>query len=411
MSRSNWQHTMRRHGVVSFVAVVLLAALPGPVAAQDSNFALSGGDTRPVLVPGWTFTPSILYQGVWDDNVLVRGTGDEAPRDFLNILNPKADVTFLGRRGQVDAGYDGAFVFYRQLETLNSYDQHARVSARRLVTRHVTLFLTDMFAAVPTTELVRFIAVPFTRTGSQLDDLRTGVEMALSKYTSMKVSYNFQWVKFDRDDPLAPLLRGGHSHGATLSLRHAISENTTLLADYDIQHAIVAVNGTFDVQNAGAGVERKLSDYTRIYLAGGVARVGVTNFAAPRTGPVLRGGILHQYQRAAIDLSYSRSYVPAFGFGGTYQNEEIATAVRLPLSQRLYTNSSVSWRRNEPLTPGDPSLRSVWIEGVVGYSVQPWLRLEGFYAGSRQTIAQPGTERDHNRVGFQIVTFKPLRVR
>ena len=410
MSRSNWQHTMSRHGLVPFVAIVLLAALPGPAAAQESNFALSG-DTRPVLVPGWTFTPSVLYQGVWDDNVLVRGMGDEAPRDFLNILNPKADVTFLGRRGQVDAGYDGAFVFYRQLETLNSYDQHARVSAQRLVTRHVTLFVTDNFAAVPTTELVRFIAVPFTRTGSQLDDLRTGVEMALSKYTSMKVSYNFQWVKFDRDDPLAPLLRGGHSHGATASLRHAISENTTLLADYDIQHAIVAVNGTFDVQNAGAGVERKLSDYTRIYLVGGVARVGVTNFAAPRTGPSLRGGITHQYQRAAIDLSYSRSYVPAFGFGGTYQNEEIAAAVRLPLSQRFYTNSSVSWRRNEPLTLGDPSLRSLWIESTVGYSVQPWLRLEGFYSGSRQTIAQPGTERDHNRVGFQIVTFKPLRVR
>jgi len=369
------------------------------------------GDTRPVLVPGWTFTPSVLYQGVWDDNVLVRGTGDQAPRDFLNILNPKADVTFLGRRGQVDAGYDGAFVFYRQLQTLNSYDQHARVSAQRLVTRHVTLFVIDNFAAVPTTELVRFIAVPFTRTGSQLDDLRTGVEMALSKYTSMKVSYNFQWVRFDRDDPLAPLLRGGHSHGATASLRHAITENTTLLADYDIQHAIVAVNGTFDVQNAGAGVERKLSDYTRIYLVGGVARVGVTNFAAPRTGPALRGGITHQYQRAAVDLSYSRSYVPAFGFGGTFQNEEIAAAVRLPLSQRFYTNSSVSWRRNEPLTLGDPSLRSLWIEGIVGYNVQPWLRLEGFYSGSRQTIAQPGTERDHNRVGFQIVTFKPLRVR
>ena len=115
MSRSNWQHTMSRHGLVPFVAIVLLAALPGPAAAQESNFALSG-DTRPVLVPGWTFTPSVLYQGVWDDNVLVRGMGDEAPRDFLNILNPKADVTFLGRRGQVDAGYHtlGKEIAHRQ---------------------------------------------------------------------------------------------------------------------------------------------------------------------------------------------------------------------------------------------------------------------------------------------------------
>src|SRR5207249_834464 len=147
MSGSNRQHTMRHHGLVTFVALAFVAVLlPARLAAQDSNFALSG-DTRPVLVPGWTVTPSVLYQGVWDDNVLVRGTGDEAPRDFLNIFNPKANVTFLGRRGQIDADYDGAFVFYRQLETLNSYDQHARFTAQRLVTRHVTLFVTDSFAA------------------------------------------------------------------------------------------------------------------------------------------------------------------------------------------------------------------------------------------------------------------------
>jgi hypothetical protein len=402
---------MRHHGLVPFVALVVMAALvPAPLAAQDSNFALSS-TTRPAPVPGWTFTPSILYQGAWDDNVLLRGEGDEAPRDFLNILNPKADVTLLGRRGQLDASYDGAFLFYRQLETLNSYDQHARTTARRLITPHVALFVTDTFAAVPTTELVQFIAVPFIRTGSQLNDLRSGVEAALTKYTSMKVSYNFQWVKFDRDDPLAPLLRGGHSHGATLGLRHAISEDTTLVADYDVQHAIVVANGTFDVQNADIGIERKLSELTRLFLAAGVARVGVTDFGPARTGPAIRAGISQQYQRAALDLAYSRSYVPAFGFGGTYQNEEITASVRLPLSQRFYTNSSASWRRNEPLTRGDLSLASAWVEGVVGYAVQPWVRLEAFYSGSHQTIDQPGGKRGRTRAGFQIVTVKPLRVR
>jgi hypothetical protein len=402
---------MRHPTFVSFVVLALVAALlPTPLAAQDSNFALSNA-ARPIPNPGWTLTPSILYQGAWDDNVLLRGAGDEAPRDFLNILNPKADVTFFGRRGQFDANYDGAFLFYRELGTLNSYDQHARVAAQRLITRHVTLFVTDDVAAVPTTELVQFIAVPFTRTGARLNDLRGGLDAALTKYTSMKVSYDFQWVKFDRDDPLAPLLRGGHSHGATVGLRHAFSENTTLLADYDVRHAIVVGHGTFDVQNADAGVEQKLSDYTRVYLAGGFARVGVTDFGAARTGPAVRAGLSHQYQRASIDVVYNRSYVPAFGFGGTYQNEEVGASLRLPLSQRLYTNSSVSWRRNEPLTQGDARLRSVWVEGVVGYAVQPWVRLEAFYSGSSQTIDQPGGERGRNRAGFQIVAVKPLRVR
>jgi len=402
---------MRHHGLVPFVAFVLVAALlPAPLAAQDSNFALSN-NTTPAPVPGWTFTPSIIYQGAWDDNVLLRGKGDEAPRDFLNILNPKADVSFIGRRGQLNADYDGAFVLYRQLDTLNSYDQHARLSARRLITRHVALFVIDTFAAVPTTELVQFIAVPFIRTGSEFNDVRGGVDAALTKYTSLKVTYNFEWVNFDREDPLAPLLRGGHSHGATVSLRHAVSENTTLLADYDAQHAIVVSNGTFDVQNAAAGIEQKLSDATRIFLTGGIARVGVTNLFPARTAPAIRAGLTHQYQRAAVDVSYSRMYVPAFGFGGTYQNEELSGSLRLPLSQHFYTNSSVSWRKNEPLVGGDMTLRSIWIESVVGYAVQPWMRLEGFYSGSHQTIDQPGTERSRNRVGFQIVTFKPLRVR
>jgi hypothetical protein len=405
------QHAKRLHGVVPFVALALIAALlPAPLAAQDSNFALSGA-SRPVPTPGWTFTPTMLYQGAWDDNVLLRGEGDEAPRDFLNILNPKADVTFFGRRGQFAANYDGAFLFYRQLDTLNSYDQHARVAAERLITRRVTLFITDAAAAVPTTELVQFIAVPFVRTGSRLNDLRGGLAAALTKYTSMKVSYDFQWVRFDRDDPLAPLLRGGHSHGATIELRHALSESTALVADYDVRHAIVVGNGTFDVQNADVGVERKLSDYTRLFLAGGVARVGVTDFGPARTGPAVRAGLTHQYQRAAIDLVYNRSYVPAFGFGGTYQNEEVAASLRLPLAQRVYTNSSVSWRRNEPLTRGDLSLESIWVEGVLGYAVQPWLRVEAFYSGSHQTIDQPGGERGRNRAGLQIVTVKPLRVR
>jgi len=299
-----------------FVMLALLAALaPTPVAAQDSNFALSG-TPPPAPAAAWTFTPSILYQGSWDDNVLLRTRGDQAPGDFLNLVNPKAALNFTGRRSQVDLSYDGAFLFYQQLGDLNSFEQHASLNARRAITRRVTLFVREAAAAVPTTELVQFIAVPFTRTGSELNNLQSGLDVMLTKRTSMKVGYDFDWVSFQHDTTLARQLRGGHSHGGTFELRHGISPLTTVLVDYNVRHAIISGNGTFDVQDADVGVERKITDATRVYAAGGVAHVAVSDFGPARNGPSVRAGISHLFHRTVANVAYSRSFVPAFGFGG-----------------------------------------------------------------------------------------------
>src|SRR5437764_11071495 len=128
---------MRRLGLIACAGAVASTLAVSPASAQGSNFALSGGPepTRPSA--GWVFTPSLLYQGAWDDNVLLRGAGDEAPSDFMNLVNPHADLTYQGKRTQFDALYDGGFAIYRQLDSLNSYDQHLRVSARRMVTPHL----------------------------------------------------------------------------------------------------------------------------------------------------------------------------------------------------------------------------------------------------------------------------------
>jgi len=56
-------------------------------------------------------------------------------------------------------------------------------------------------------------------------------------------------------------------------------------------------------------------------------------------------------------------------------------------------------------------LRSFWLEAVIGYAVTPWVRLEAFYGGVNQTIDRPGGETDRNRIGFQVSTAKPLRIR
>jgi hypothetical protein len=46
----------------------------------------------------------------------------------------------------------------------------------------------------------------------------------------------------------------------------------------------------------------------------------------------------------------------------------------------------------------------------VGWAAQRWVRLEAFYARAQQSTLRPGGQVDRNRIGFQIVTSKPMRV-
>jgi hypothetical protein len=112
-----------------------------------------------------------------------------------------------------------------------------------------------------------------------------------------------------------------------------------------------------------------------------------------------------------VDVSYSQSFVPSYGFGGTMQNRDLTGRVRVPLSRSLYTSASTSWRKSDPLTVGELGLTSLWVDATVGYSVSQWARIEAFYSGARQTIARAGGEIDLNRAGIQVVTSKPMRVR
>jgi hypothetical protein len=393
--------------------IVLLGALvqSSTVEAQASNF-VPVASADPQAPPGWSFTPALVFGSSWDDNVLIRENGDQAPGDVLSVLNPRATLDFNGAHGQLAASYDGAFLLYRELNQLNSFDQHGALFGRRQVSRHLALFVRNSAAAVPTTELQALVAVPFVRAGSRLEDLRTGIEAAFSARTSVVASYDFQWVDFDHSLPGTEGLLGGHSHGTTLTLRHVQDKRLTMTADYDLQHATLNEGGgVFDVQNLWAGGEYKLSAVTRFFAEGGVSRLSPAGLAETRTGPAWRIGLTRTVRRASVDLLYNRSFVASYAFGGTMQNEELTGRLQLPLGRRLYTTSALSRRTDDPLTSGEIPLRSYWIEGSIGYAVTPRVRFEAFYAGTRQTIDRPGGVLDDNRVGFQIITAKLMRLR
>jgi len=399
--------------------VLALAALlrPAAGAAQQSNL-LTPAAASLQSQAGWTVTPSLSYGGSWDDNVLVRGEGDDTPADFLNTVNPRVALDFNGRRGQVSANYDGAFMLYRDLDSLNSYDQRAWFYGRRLLSQHVALVVREQAASVPTTELAGFVGVPFTRTGSKLNDLRVGVEAAFTKRTSMIANYNGQWVAFDQSQPEASSLRDGHSHGASLSVKHLRTAQLALTADYDLQHAITGSAGeTFIIQNAWAGIEYKLTDLTRIVASGGLSRLRFTTSAQSATGPAWKVGLFRQIGTASVQALWSNSFVPAYGFGGTTQNEEITGQFNLPIGRRFYSHSSVAWRSNDPVTVGPDALtvgvplRSTWVQSSFGWMATRWAGIEMFYSGTHQTIDRPGGLTERRRVGFQVITTKPVRIR
>jgi hypothetical protein len=399
--------------ILSVKAVGLAAALASLVAstARAQSHFMPTVSPASENAPGWILTPALVYSGNWDDNVLLQVNGVRTRPDFVSIVNPQAHITYNGRRGQIDGTYDGAFLLYRDLNTLDSYDQRSALSMRRLVTKHVALFLNNSFASVPTTELVGLVAVPFVQTGSKLDELRAGVDAALGPRTTVVATYAFDWVQFAGTPEFASYLLGGHGHRGLASVRQQMSSRTTVTADYEVQHGIIAAGAqTFDIQTATAGIEERLSQRLQAFGAAGLAYLNMMSpDSVTRTGPVYRAGLTGQIRRGTVTVAYSRSFVPTFSFGGTTTNQDLTARLTVPLARKLTAQSSLAWDRNDPILPHDPIIHSAWIEATITYALQPWMQVAAFYGKAQQTI-QPTGQLDHNRIGFQIITSKPLRV-
>jgi hypothetical protein len=399
---------MKRQLSHLLLAFGLVAAVGAPAAAQATDASAPPATAN----NGWTLTPSLLADTMFDDNALVRNSVSDTPSDFVNVVNPRIAAEFKGRRGEFTGNYDGAFRLYRSLSSLNSYDQQAAASARRMIAPHVTLFSGYQMFTAPTTELLELVGVPYVRTGSTSNTIYGGVDSALSKHLTLSASYNFQVVDFQQTVPFNPNLVGGHSHSARATVKRAISPRLSLTGNYGLEVATVGqVADAFEIHSAEGGVEYRVSDHLRVFGSGGFAHLAVNVVSAARTGPSLHAGVARDFQKGTVAAGYSRSFVPSYGFGGTQQNEELTGRVHVPLSQFVYAQSSLAWRRNEPLVLGGPKLRTIFVEASVGYRLAPWASIEGFYDSASQEIAGPGGQVDRRRIGAQIITTKPMRIR
>ena len=399
--------------VVVFVAAGFL--MPPIVRAQ------SNGIPAQQTAPGWIFTPSISFGGTWDDNVLLVNPGTNPPSDYESPITPGASLDYTGKYTRFSGGYSGSFLRYNTLTELNSLQQSLRAMVERRATNRVTFFGQESFTAAPTTDVLQLGGIPFYRTGSRSNATTGGVQSALARHTMLRSSYTLRAVDFENNPFNSSQLQGGHAHDIMASVDQALSQRLTVGGEYQFSRAIVngaerivgvqAPEDRFNMQTATGTIQYVVGPGTRISGGFGVAMLGAGLTHDARTGPQWRASFEQKAGRSAVTANYRRSYIPSFGFGGTFQNQEWSANVHTPIAPRAYVDGGFTWISNDPLDTLQPSLRTKWFSASGGYYLMRWLTLEGFFGRTQQDSQRAGGQLERNQLGFRVIAAKPLKLR
>jgi hypothetical protein len=393
--------------VVAAVQCVALTALPA--SAQEAE-----GELR--IAPGFVFTPSVAMGFIHDDNPVLAADISSPPSDGLTTVQPSVDLTYTAKHVFLVGGYRGNFQRYSSLDAYDSYNQGGHAEYRQQFSRRVSLSVRDNFTLSPTTDLVEVAGVPFTRTGTTQNTISSSVSVNASRHLHMNVGYNFQWLQFNRPEaPSSPLLEGGTGHTVSLRADHALTSRLKVGGDYRLQVANIGEtqsNESFTIQNAEGIVTLRLSPTTTIEAGAGISRLALPEGNGTHLGPAGHFSLHRQTEYALFTVSTSRSFVPAFGFGGSFANQEVLAGVRVPFARhRGYVDGNMTWSESEPALQRELAITALWVRTTVGYLVQRWLRLEGFYHGAFQDTPVAGGRINRNRIGVQAVVGYPMRLR
>jgi hypothetical protein len=391
--------------------LIALAVLvvPAAVAAQPTR-ARPATEEVP-LAPGWVFTPSVGLGGGWDNNVLLASEGDSQLTDYGTPVDSGLSLDYRGRRLNLSGRYNGSFVMYRTYDDLNTVDQRARLAMEYRATARLKVFAEEYFIEAPSTDVLNVTGVPFYRTGSRTNEAGGGVEALVARHTTLVATYTLRSVSFDEQP--GQQLDEGHEHDWTVSLARARSTRLTLGAQYNLRREVFSdPPNRFNIQQGGATAQYALTPTLAVSGLLGVAVLGASQTHDGRVGPAIEAQLLYRARDTSASASYQRSFVPAFGFGGTFQNEQWVGSVHLPISTtRLYVEGSLAWFVNEPIEEGQASLQSLWMSGTGGYRASRWLTVEVYADRSSQDSQTPGGKVRRAVIGFRVVVAKPMRLR
>jgi hypothetical protein len=412
----------RKDWAMRSVMRLLTGAVVGAIAVTAPTVRAQGtANPNQQTPPGWVFTPSLAVGGTWDDNVLLVNPGTTPPSDYGLPITPGASLDYTGKLTRFSSGYSGSFVRYASLDTLNTFQQSLRAMVEHRQTRRLTLFGQETFNSAPSTDMIQLAGVPFYRVGTRSNSAGGGAQLAVAKHTVLRGVYTLRSVSFDLSQFSATQLQGGHAHEVNASIEQTFSRHFSIGGEYQFTGAIVnsrtlagapGPQDRFDLQTGSVTAQYQAAAGTTVFGAIGVSQLGAGLTHQARTGPLWRAALAHRAGRSLISASYQRAYIPSFGFGGTFQNEQWAANIHTPIGHtRAYVDGGVSWYNNDPLDSAQPTLQTAWLSGSVGYYATRWLSLEGFYARTQQDSQRAGGQLDRNQVGFRVVAAKPVKLR
>ena len=412
----------RRHSIISALTIAVLLGTAG----GSTLSAQSGSRLEQPTAPGWVFTPGISVAETWDSNVLLATEGSTLSQDFLTVFTPRGALGYRGRRTTLQFDYQGSYQLYQQLTELNAFDQRSNIGFRHRLTPGVTFFAHNSFSKSPTTDEIQLPGVEFRRQGVLMDDARVGIDARITRRTTLNAAYAFQWLDFDESQGLLPasgLTRGGHAHGASARLERTLTSRVSVGGEYDMRRGIVDQVNEFDVQNALGTVDWRLTSRLQLSAGAGLSWLSAARGEETRSAPAFRAELNGIGPRFGWNVGYRRSFLPSFGFGGTFENQEFTAGFLSTLTRRLDWSSTLAYRVNDPLVDdpllNDPlagpeanlSLKSVWLRSSISYLATRWLRVEGFYAAVLQDSQRAGGKVNRSRLGVQVVTSTRMRVR
>jgi hypothetical protein len=382
-------------------------------AAQDQ----APTEIQSAPIAGWSFRPGVAIGMVYDTNVAITtapaSTGT-TPSDTLFTIDPIGTLKYHGKRTSFDTSYRGTLRRYTDLDQLNGFDQYISTGLDRRATKRLTIFAQNRFSAVPTTDEMELNGVPFKRAGSKRDALAGGMSFRLNERDTLNARYDFTWVSFDRTEPD---LTGGVIHGIHSDITHAFSNRLSAGAEASVRFAhmdILSTVGGRELRFAdfGGTVSYAISDVTKVSAAAGYGHLNDLLLATTRSGLYMRGAITRLALQSVFGLSYEKSFLPSFGFGGSNRAQELRGWVDLPpIGHRVFLQGSGAWRRTDPFETRELRLDTFYLRGTAGYAISRWARAQGFYLFTRQDSIVTGGEINRHRIGAEVVLSQPMRIR
>jgi len=114
-------------------------------------------------------------------------------------------------------------------------------------------------------------------------------------------------------------------------------------------------------------------------------------------------------RHSGATVRYGRTFLPSFGFGGTFQNEELRASIRTALSRSLQWSGNFTISDNDPLEPGDPSLRSISARTALGWVIKRRLRFDAYVQHVSQDSGLAGGHVLRTRAGVQATVSQTVR--